>query len=390
MRYSNLVNRVGGDGSDAWAIHYAAIERQRLGDEIIVLSIGQEMLEATPPPIVESANRSLSSTRHHYSEIGGEPELLNALAKKYTTEFGFEITASNLAIFSGAQNALFAASLCILQAGDEAIIIEPYYATYPATFSAGGAKVITLPTKAENDFQPAIDDIWQKLSNNTRVIVLNSPHNPGGIIYSDEFIYEIIQICQRREIWLICDEVYSSLAPEGGFRSPASVAGAFETCITVSSVSKSHRMTGWRVGWVVAPQPLIKHLINLSVCMAYGLPMFIQDATVTALELGDNITGQVRNQIDRNRNMTVKHLNAIDGITVRGSVVGMFVTIDIRSLEVSDIEFAWQLLDRYEVAVMPCSAFGSSGKGIIRINIGETQSTLTTACERIAQLVNSY
>lgn len=386
MRFSNLVHRVGGKGADAWEIHYAAQNRQRHGESIIILSIGQEMLETTPQLIIDSAFDSLNRGRHHYSDISGEPQLRNALAKFASDQMGISVSVSNCAVFSGAQNALFAASLCTLGKGDEAIIIEPYYATYPATFSAGGAKVITVPTSPEDDFMLRADDVLEQITDRTRSIVINCPHNPAGVIYSNECIDALVEVCKKQDIWLISDEVYSSLVASNGFRSPASIPGAFERCITVSSVSKSHRMTGWRVGWIIADEALIKHLFNLSICMSYGLPMFIQDAAETALEHAKNISQIIRNEIDQKRSMVVAKINRIKGIQVRGSKFGMFVTFDIRKLGISATDFAWRLLDEYQVALLPCIAFGQSGKGILRMNIGESESNLKIACNSINDL----
>ena len=389
MKFTNLTDRVGGKGSDAWAIHYSAIERKRNGEEIIVLSIGQEMLEPTPQIIIDSAFTSLKNARHHYSEIGGEPELTRVIAERYSKAFGIPISQSNCAVFAGAQNALFATSLCTLEPGDEAIVIEPHYATYPATFSAGGARVVPVTTLPERDFMPTTQDVLLKITDRTRAIVINSPHNPSGVVYDAEFMETMIDVCKRNDIWLISDEVYASLVAPGTFRHPASMPDAFDNCITISSVSKSHRMTGWRIGWVIAQQPLIERLFNLSMCMSYGLPMFIQDAAVTAIRNTDEISARVRNDIDCKRQKVISMLNEIDGMVIRGSKVGMFVTFDVRNWGLTATEFAWRLLDEYQVAVLPCRAFGKSGEGILRMNIGESESNLKSACECIGALASS-
>ncbi len=389
MYFTSLTERVGGKGSDAWEIHYAAIERQRQGTEIVILSIGQEMIESTPDVVIESSFESISSGRHHYSEIGGEPDLREAIAKRFSDESGLTVSAANCAVLAGAQNALFAASLCTLDQGDEAIIMEPYYATYPATFSVGGASVVSVTTRAEDDFMPRVEDVEDCISNRTRVIVVNSPHNPSGIVYDKDFMRSMVDICRERNIWLISDEVYSCFLPPGMHRSPATLPDAFDNCITVSSLSKSHRMTGWRLGWIIAAEPVIEKVFNLSTCMSYGLPMFIQDASITAVEHTDSIAGLVRDEIDRKRNSVVSYLSDIDGIGVCGSRYGMFVIFEVKDLGISGIDFAWRLLDEYQVAALPCDAFGDSAKGMIRLNIGESESNLRTACERIHSLAAS-
>lgn len=389
MKFTSLIERVGGPGADAWEIHYAAIDRQRQGDKVINLSIGQETVESTPDAVIHSAIDSIRSGRHHYSEIGGEMQLREKIAKRASDQLGRVIEPTNIAVMSGAQNALFAASLCVLESGDEAIIINPYYATYPATFSAGGAKIVPVPTSAENDFMPSADDIAEKLTERTRAIVVNSPHNPSGVVYSQDFMTKMVEICLANDIWLISDEVYAFFAEPGTFHSPASIPGAFHNCITVSSVSKSHRMTGWRIGWAVAREPVVERMFNLSVCMSYGLPMFTQDAAITALENSAEIEAKARAEINRKRNEVISLLSQIDGLTIRGSHVGMFAVVDIRKLPISANDFAWKLLNNYDVAVLPCTAFGTSGKGILRINIGESDDNLRTACECIRELIDT-
>ncbi len=386
MKYTELLARVSGRGADAWKIHYTAAERQRSGEPIILLTIGQEASETTPPVIVDAVIDSLRQGRHHYSEISGEPNLRQALSQHYTQQLGTAVSPDNCAFFAGAQNALFAASLCTLERGDEAILIEPYYATYPATFSAGGAELSFVATLPENDFIPSVEDIERKITGRTRAIVINSPQNPTGVVYEVTFMQHLIELCQRHQLWLISDEVYVSLVEPGQFQSPASLPEAFERCITISSLSKSHRMPGWRLGWIVAQEDLVARLFNLSLCMAYGLPMFIQDAAVTALRHSDEIGVRVRREVNQKRNRVIAMLEQSKGIIVRGSKAGMFVTFDVRNLNISAVNFAWRLLDEYQVAVLPCRAFGASGRGILRINTGDTEENLTAACERIADL----
>ena len=382
-RFSSLAERVGGGGADAWEVHMEAVDRQRSGEDIVILTIGQEMLEPTPDPIVDAAVASMRSGRHHYSEISGEPDLRSAIAEDFFRQTGFRVAPSNCAVFAGAQNALFAAALCTLGPGDEVIVIEPHYATYHATFTAGGAKFVPVRTSPLRDFQFDPDAIRSKVNKNTRAIVMNSPNNPAGIVYDLWRVRELVEICKNSNLWLISDEVYSTLTEPGTYVSPATLPDAFSTCITVSSISKSHRMTGWRLGWVVATEDVIQQLHNLSLCMAYGLPMFIQDAATYAVGETARFSSQVRAEINAKRNFVVSHLENIEGVRVRGSSVGMFVLLDVRDLGVSDKEFAWHLLDNYSIAVLPCDAFGQSSSGLVRINVGDSEANLQRSCEMI-------
>ena len=213
------------------------------------------------------------------------------------------------------------------------------------------------------------DDVLAAISKRTRAIVLNSPNNPIGAVYTLEQFKPIIDICVDKKIWLINDDVYQEILHPQDRASPASLVGADQVCITVSSLSKSHRMTGWRLGWVIGPKPLMENLYNLSVCMAYGLPEFIMDAAVTAFQTGTVIADKVRKNMDARRKVLLDKLSAVDRLNIFSSAGGMFVVVDVRVSGVNSRDFARNMLDQYDVSVLPCDGFGESGKGLIRISL---------------------
>ena len=374
---------------DAWAVHYQGMARMAAGEDIILLSVGQETDEYTDDKIVNTAIDSLKSGQHHYSPIEGTLALRRAIARRHNELTAQAIDESNCAVFAGAQNALFAVAQCVLEHGDEVILIEPYYTTYPATFTASGATLVSVSTHAENNFQIDPDAILAAISKRTRAIVLNSPNNPVGAIYSLEQFKPIVDICVDKEIWLINDEVYQEILHPRDRASPASLAGASQVCITVSSLSKSHRMTGWRLGWVVAPKPLMENLYNLSVCMAYGLPEFIMDAAVTAFQTGTVTADKVRKNMDTRRNFLLDKLSAIEQLNIFSPAGGMFVVIDVRETGVSSQDFARNMLAQYGVAVLPCDGFGESGSGLIRLSLCVSEDKLERACGRIIEYVKT-
>lgn len=287
MKFSSITERISGESVDTWEVHYEGLERLEAGDDVIVLSVGQETEEFTDDVIVDAAIESLRQGKHHYTQVQGTASLRKAIAKRHNELTGQGVDESNCAVFSGAQNALFSAAQCVLEHGDEVILIEPYYTTYLATFTASGATLITVPVKSENNFVLDSNDLRSAITDKTRAIVLNSPNNPMGTVYTLDEFKPIVDICVEKNIWLINDEVYQEILLPENRASPASLPGADKVCITASSLSKSHRMTGWRLGWIVGPKNLMGNLYNLSVCMAYGLPEFIMDAAVAAFESGD-------------------------------------------------------------------------------------------------------
>ncbi len=389
MKFSSLTERIAGDTVDAWDVHYSAMARLDAGEDIILLSVGQETDETTPQPVVEAAVSSLRNGRHHYTPVEGTPGLRQAIANRHQGQTGQVVSPENTAVFAGAQNALFAVCQCLLETGDEIILCEPYYTTYPATVTASGATLVSVPCAADDRFQINPDAIAAKVSDKTRAIVLNSPNNPTGAIYSAEQVKLVWEICQSRGVWLISDEVYQSIVPDEQQFSAASLCDVESQCITISSVSKSHRMTGWRAGWVVGPRALIDHLYNLSTCMSYGLPPFIQDAAAFALETDRETADIVRKSMIHRRDALLSHLQNVPGLELYSAEGGMFVVFDIRKITSSSKQFARGLLDAHDVAVLPCDGFGDSGKGLLRISLCASEEKLVVAAERIVEYVKS-
>jgi len=386
MKFSSLVERIAGESAEVWDIHNEARKRFENGEDVIMLSIGEESDETTPASIQKEAIASIQRGRHHYTQVVGEDHLRKAIAKRHQQRTGQQISLENVCIFAGAQNALFSVCLCLLEEGDEVIVPELYYATYPATVTAGGATLVTIPTNAGMGFQPDPQSISKAVTPKTRAVLLNSPNNPTGAVYSPGTLTAILELCSAHEIWVISDEVYSEIAPEG-FTPITSLPGRHEQTVTISSLSKSHRMTGWRCGWMVGPEKLTQHLTNLNMCMTYGLPPFIQDAAVTALEKDRNTAKQVKARLDINRMILRNELEHMEGTKLFTQGGGMFAILDTRPLGLSSREFCWKLLEQQGVSVLPCDGFGLSGRGLVRISLCESESTTKKAVRRIQSFV---
>ncbi len=386
MKFSSVTKRVSGD-SEVWDVHYRGMARLEAGEDIILLSVGQETGERTPTPIVDAAVHSLHAGRHHYSEIGGIEPLRDAIAQRHQWLTGQPVSAANCIAMAGAQNALFGVCQCILEQGDEVILQEPYYTTYPATVTASGATLVRVPAALDQGFALDVDRIAAAISPRTQAIVVNSPNNPTGAVYTRKQLEAVVDLCLSNDIWLVSDEVYQEILPPEDRFSPASLARAEPVCITVSSLSKSHRMTGWRLGWVVGPEELIQNLSNLSLCMSYGLPPFIQEAAVVALQEDHRTPDVVRCAIEGRYQLLVDRLRDAQDIRVFSAQGGMFVVLDIRELPISSMRFADELLDRYQVSILPCDGFGQMGSGLLRISLCEPEDRLVVAAERIVEYV---
>lgn len=384
MRFSKLTQRIAGDGAAAWDIHYRALAMQAEGRDVLLLSVGDPDFD-TPAPIVEAAIDSLRNGHTHYSDVRGKLALRQAIARRHQQRSGQKVDADQVTVLAGAQCALFCVAQCVLEPGDEVIVAEPMYVTYEAVFGACGATVVPVPVKPENGFRVCPADVAARITPRTRALALNSPHNPSGASLPRATWEALAELCIAHDLWLISDEVYSELLYDGEHVSPGSLPGMAERTATLNSLSKSHAMTGWRVGWVVGSAELAGHLENLALCMLYGSPDFIQDAAVVALEQPLTELEAMRDAYRQRRDLVCERLAGCPGIQALKPDGGMFVMVDIRETGLSAQAFADRLLDREGVSVLAGEAFGPSAAGHIRLGLVLGAEALDDACRRIAR-----
>lgn len=383
MRFSRLTQRIAGDGAAAWDIHYRALAKRERGEEVWLLSVGDPDFD-TPQPIVQAAIDSLQAGHTHYADVRGKRALREAIARRHQQRSGQPVDADHVVVLAGAQCALYSVAQCLLDPGDEVIVAEPMYVTYEAVFGACNARVVPLPVRAEDGFRVQPEAVAARITGKTRALVLNSPHNPTGASIPRATWEALAALCIEHDLWLICDEVYSELLYEGEHVSPASLPGMAERTATLNSLSKSHAMTGWRLGWVVAPTALAAHLENLALCMLYGSPEFIQDAAVVALEQPLPQLQEMAQAYRQRRDLVCDCLADCPGARPLKPDGGMFVMVDIRATGLSAQAFSERLLDEQGVSVLAGEAFGPSAAGHIRLGLVLQADDLREACRRIA------
>ncbi len=383
---SRFANIVSGPGADAWEIHRHASERISAGDDIVLLTIGEDVSAQTPPQIVEQAVASLRGGRHHYPSVTGVTCLREAIAARHRDQTQREVTADNVVVFAGAQNALFASALCLLNPGDEVIVVEPYYSTYPATFSAMGSRFVVVEADPNQGLVPGVEQVRAAMTSATRLVVINSPNNPTGAVYPASFLEELLMLCREKNCWLLSDEVYADFVYDGVHRSVAEYAAIDDQLVVVSSLSKSHRMAGWRIGWAIAPQRLCEHLGDLNLSMTYGLPPFIQDAARFAIEQCGEVPREMAADYATRAQRTTAQLAQIERIGFIPPKAGMFVLLDVTQTKLSGYAFAERLLEQTGVAILPCGSFGSNLDNYLRMSLCADTAGLDRACRAIAEV----
>jgi arginine:pyruvate transaminase len=382
MRFSPRVHRLAGHGADAWSVHVEARRRQQAGEDIIFLTVGDPDQE--PPEIViEATIAALRRHRTGYAAIVGFPALREAIAARVADRSSRPCTADNIAVVPGAQGGVFSAVQCLAGPGDEVIVTEPIYATYEAVIGASGAQMVTFPLRPDSGFHPDLDALAKAITPRTRVMWINSPHNPTGAVFTRAEIEGIAALCREHDLWLLSDEVYEDLAFARPHIGAWSLTGMAERAVVVSSLSKSHALPAFRLGWMVGPPELIRHVSNLLLCMTYGSPAFIQDGALAALREDLPEVAALREDYRARAAVMSELLAKAPGCRAIPPEGGMFVLLDVRGTGLGAADFASRLLDSERVAVLPCDGFGASAAGHLRIALSAPEARLRDAAGRI-------
>ena len=390
MKSSNRISRMNKAGSDGWEVFLKARKLISEGYKITELSIGEHDIRTDPSILSEMHNSALAGNTG-YAMVAGTYKLREAVAQRYELRTGVPTNVNNVIITPGGQAGLFASHTATCDAGDRALYIEPYYATYPSTLRAQDLKAISVPTKAEYAFEPQRCDLESR-ARGARSLLINSPNNPSGTVYSKITHEMIAEICELNDLWLISDEVYDTQVWSGKHFSPRSLPKMKERTLVVGSMSKSHAMTGSRVGWVVGPEEIISKLTDLATNTTYGIPGFIQDATLFALSQGEVFEQKISAPFQRRRRIALDILDDFPAISAIDPKGAMYLMPDIRATGLSGQEFANRLLDQHQIAVMPGESFGKSAAGHLRVAMTIEDEAfaraMRTLCEFASELAD--
>ena len=311
--------------------------------------------------------------------------MLDAIAAHYSARTGRRIAPDQATFLPGTQTALFATMMTLAEAGDDVLMPDPYYATYEGIIAATGARVVPVPVSPSNNFHLTADELARAITPNSRVLLLNTPNNPTGAVLSASEIDAIGAVCRKHDLWIVSDEVYAGLIYKGRFASPFDNPLLAERTVVVSSVSKSHAMTGFRCGWAVGSQEFADRLLPLAETMLFGSQPFLEDATAFALTHDLPECAAMRAAYEARARIVVEHLGQAPGISCHLPEGGMFIMADVRRTGLSGEDFALRLLDAESVVTMPGEAFGEAGAGHLRLALTAEEHVIAEACRRIAR-----
>ena len=342
----------------------------------------------TPEFIKEACIKAIEAGKTKYLPSAGLPALREALAAHYAKRRGISYNASNFIVSPGGKFSCYLAIMSVISPGDEVIIPAPYWVSYPEMVKlAGGTPVYVKATDAA-DFKVTVQQLESVCTPKTKLLILTSPSNPTGAVYSAQELKEIMDFAIARDILVRSDEIYSTLVYDGVEAiSPASLSEeAKEHTIVVSGFSKAFSMTGWRLGTLCAPDAIAKAVANLQSQTSSNATSFAQYGALAAMEneaLADAAVAEMKKSFDRRRLMLLEGLNAIDGVFCRRAQGAFYLFPNISSFGMASVDFCAKLLEEKLVAVVPGSAFGSDEN--VRFSYAVSDETIQKGIERMAQ-----
>lgn len=372
------------------AISTLAKEMKAKGENVISFSAGEPDFD-TPQIIKDAAIKAINSGFSKYTAVPGYPDVLKAIQTKLKRDNNLEYRPDQIITNVGAKHSLFNIFQCIIDDGDEVIIPVPAWVSYPEIVKFSGGKPVLIQTKAENDFKLTAEELKNAITPRTKAIVINTPNNPTGSIYSREEIASLGQILKGTDILVISDEIYEKVNFIGKFCAIGSVSeDLFKRTITINGLSKCGAMTGWRFGYTASPidelNAAMKKLQSQSVS---NITSIVQMAAIPSLlgESDDDIE-MMRKEYQKRRDYAVKALNEIEGLSVNTPEGAFYLFVDCSRVEKDSMKFCKKLLEEGKVATVPGVGFGT--EGYFRMSYATDLESIKKGIARIAEFVKSY
>jgi aspartate aminotransferase len=376
--------RLGTEG--AFAVLARARELERAGRDVVHLEIGEPDF-ATPAHASEAAFAAIRAGETGYCPAPGLPELRAAAAADLARTRGVAIAPERVIVANGAKPFLFFGVLATCEPGDEVIYPDPGFPIYESAIRFAGATPLPLVLREADDFAFSVDELAARISDRTRLVILNSPQNPTGGVLARSTLAAAADMLRDSPAWVLADEVYGRLQYEGEFASIASEPGMLERTIVLDSFSKTYAMTGWRCGYAAVPaalaEPLTRFVVNSTSCV----PPFVQRAGIAALTGPQDSVAEMRAEFRARRDLVVDGLNALPGVSCRVPHGAFYAFPNVAGVPLGADELAERLLSEAGVALLSGTAFGAAGENHLRLSYATSRERLAEGLERMRRFL---
>ena len=355
------------------------------GKDIVHLEIGEPDFD-TPANIIAKGVEALQGGETHYGPAAGKPEVRKVYAEHIASDRGIDVGPENIVITPGGKPIMYFVMTALVNAGDEVIYPNPGFPIYESVINFLGAKAVALPLTEDKDFSFDIAELEKRVSDKTRMLIINSPHNPTGGVLSGADLDAIAKLAVEHDFWVLSDEIYSKIIYEGKHESISTRPGMLERTIILEGHSKTYAMTGWRLGYGVMPAELAEAVAKLQTNCNSCTASFTQIAGAEALTGPQDAAEAMVAEFKVRRDLLVEGLNAIPGITCKRPRGAFYVFPNIEGLDRKSSEIETLLLDEYGVAALSGTAFGAHGEGYLRFSYANSQEQIRKALERVGRM----
>ena len=384
MKLARRIREV--SGSSTLEITARAKKLRQEGFDVINFGAGEPDFD-TPEFIKESGINAIRLGFTKYTPSSGIPELKQAISLKFKKDNNLNYSPSQIIVSCGAKHSIYNLIQVLVDRNEEVIIPAPYWVSYPEMVKLAEGKPIILPTSAEDNFKIKVNQLEKAINSRTRLLILNSPCNPTGSVYTREELEKIAQVCVKHKVAVLSDEIYEKLIYDG--QEQVSIASLneeiYKLAITVNGVSKTFAMTGWRVGYFGASEEIAKAVANLQDHSTSNPVSISQKAALTALEVSSEWVEKLRSEFQKRRDCMLEGLNQIPGLTYVKPKGAFYVFCDISGTGLSSFEFAQRLLEEEKVALIPGNGFGNDH--FVRLSFCVNTEMIIKGCQRIGEWV---
>jgi aspartate/methionine/tyrosine aminotransferase len=372
-------------GEGALAVFARAKELEAQGRSIIHLELGEPDFHPGAS-VIESASRALAEGKDRYCAVAGLPALRDEIAAYLERTRDIKVSANNIVVAPGCKIALFLAMMALLEPGDEVLYPDPGFPGYPSITRGLGAIPVPFELSSRNHFQPDLSEIASKITPRTRMLLTNSPGNPTGTVYTGEVQRALAALAVKHDLWVLSDEIYARILYSGVYASMLRYPGMQERTLIIDGFSKSFAMTGWRLGYTVAPPEVVPALNMMAVNSYTCVAEFTQYAAIDALRDREGTTPRMAAEFARRREQFVRDLNRIPGFRCEPPDGAFYAWVDIRGAGMCAEDLCHIMLEDAGVAAIAGAAFGPSGKDFVRFSFASSPATLREAVERIERV----